>query len=84
MHLPSLPHAPNPPPPEGGRWGQVFAAVSSVSLAVVTGKLLLDMALGPRAARHEHRDRPEDLGPMVRREVERGLAEHDKHRGRGA
>jgi hypothetical protein len=83
MRLPPLPHAPNPQPPEGGRWGQVFAAISSDSLAVVTGKVLLDMVRGHRAARHEPRGQAEDLGPMVRREVERALAEHDQRRGRG-
>jgi hypothetical protein len=83
MHLPSLPHPPNPQPPEGGRWGQVFAVISSVSLAVVTGKMLLDMVRGHKAARHEPRGKAEDLGPLVRREVERALAEHDAHRGRG-
>jgi hypothetical protein len=79
---PLLPHSPFPLPPESGSWGLVFQAVNSVTLAVVTSKVLIDMLRDRREARHKS---PADanLGPLVRREVEWALAEHDAYRGRG-
>jgi hypothetical protein len=81
---PFLPHNLNPLPPESGGWGLVFQAVNSVTLAVVTSKLLLDMLRDRKEARHKTQGADENLGPLVRREVERALAAHNTHRGRGA
>jgi hypothetical protein len=70
-------------PPESGGWGLAFQAVNSVSLAIVTCKLLLDMLRDRKEARHKVQAADENLGPLVRREVERALAAHDTRRGRG-
>jgi hypothetical protein len=78
---PFLPHNPVPLPPEYAGWSLAFQAVSSVSLAVVTSKLLLDMLRDRKEARHKPQAADENLGPLVRREIERTLAEHDA-RGR--
>ena len=80
---PPLPHNLTPLLPESGSWGLVFQAVNSVTLAVVTSKLLLDMLRDRKEARHKAPAADENLGPLVRREVERALAEHDTRRGRG-
>jgi hypothetical protein len=37
-----------------------------------------------KEARHKAQTTDENLGPLVRREVERTLAAHDTRRGRGA
>jgi membrane protein implicated in regulation of membrane protease activity len=63
--------------------GLVFQAVSSVSLAVVTTKLLLDLLRDRKESRHRAQATEGNLGPLVRREVERALAEHHSLRGRG-
>jgi hypothetical protein len=81
---PSLPHNLNLLPPESGGWGLAFQAVNSVSLVIVTSKLLLDMLRDRKEARHKAQATDENLGPLVRREVERALAAHDTRRGRGA
>jgi hypothetical protein len=83
MH-PYLPHPANTPSPESGGWGLVFQAVSSISLAVVTSKLLFEMLRDRKENRHKTQRADEDLGPLVRREVERALAEHDARSGRGS
>jgi hypothetical protein len=80
---PFLPTLPSPQLPESGGWGLVFQTVNSVSLAVVTTKLLLDLLRDRREARHRAHATEENLGTLVRREVERALAEHDARRGRG-
>jgi hypothetical protein len=79
---PFLPNIPHPQLPENSGWGLAFQAVNSVTLAVVTSKLLLDMLRDRREARHKPQAADEQLGPLVRREVERALAEHDSQRGR--
>ena len=79
---PFLPHNPTPLPPEYAGWSLVFQAVSSVSVAVVTSKLLFDMLCDRKEARHKPPATGENLGPMVRREIERALAAHDPARGR--
>ena len=81
----SLPHTLYLQPPENGGWGLAFQAANSVSLGdVVTSKLLLDMLRDRKEARHKAAARDENLGPLVRREVERALADRDAGRGRGA
>jgi hypothetical protein len=71
-----------------GRGGVVFQTVSDGALlgtVLISGALAavhLWKALFPKP--REGRDRAEELGPVVRREVERALAEHDRHRGWGA
>jgi hypothetical protein len=75
MHYPRIP---NPQPPEGGPWGTVFAAVSAISLAIVSSKMLVEMLRD----RHQPRPPAEDLGPLVRREVERALTAHEAGRVR--
>jgi hypothetical protein len=81
---PSLPHNLNPLPPKSSGWGLAFQAVNSVSLAIVTSKMLLDMLRDRKEARHKAQATDETLGPLVRREVERALAAHDTRRGGGA
>jgi hypothetical protein len=68
-------------PPESGGWGLAFQAVNSVSLAIVTCKLLLDMLRDRKEVRHKAQATDESLGPLVRREVERTLAARDARRG---
>jgi hypothetical protein len=80
---PFLPNMPYPQMPENSGWGLAFQAVNTVSLAVVTSKVLIDMLRDRREARHKAQGADENLGPLVRREVERALAAHDAHRGRG-
>lgn len=80
---PFLPHLPHTQLPENSSWGLAFQAVNSVCLGVVTVKLALDMIRDRREARHKPQADAEHLGPLVRREVERALAEHDGRRGRG-
>jgi hypothetical protein len=81
---PFLPNLPHPQLPENSGWGLVFQAVNSISLAVVTSKILLDMLRDRREARHKSQPADEGLGPLVRREVERALAAQDGRRSRGA
>src|SRR5207253_859413 len=69
--------------PENSSWGLVFQGVNSVSLAVVTSKVLLDILRDRREARHKPQATEESLGPLVRH-VEQALAAHDARRGRGA
>jgi hypothetical protein len=69
---------------EHGTWGLVFQSITAVSLAVVTSKMLLDMLRDHEKTRNKAQGADENLGPLVRREVERTLAAHDTHRGRGA
>jgi hypothetical protein len=76
MMRPFLPNFPHGQPPENG-WGLVFQAVNSVTLAVVTGKILLDMLRDRKEARHKAKAEVENLGPLVRREIERALTQHD-------
>jgi hypothetical protein len=80
---PSLRHNLKSQPPESGGWGLAFQAVNSVSLAIVTCKLLLDMLRNRKEARHKAQATDENLGLLVRREVERALAAYDTRRGRG-
>jgi hypothetical protein len=56
--------------------------VSSIGLTVVTSKMLLDLLRDRHEPRHKTHAADENLGPLVRREVERALAEHDARRGR--
>jgi hypothetical protein len=79
---PLLPNFSHAHLPEGG-WGLAFQAVNSVCLAVVTSKLLIDMLRDHNEAKHKAQANAEQLGPMVRREVERALAAHSARRGRG-
>ncbi len=80
---PLLPRIPNVLPAESGGWGLVFQAVSSVSLGIVTIKLLLDTLRDNKQSKVKAHAVDENLGPLVRREVERALAAHDVHPGRG-
>jgi hypothetical protein len=79
MHFPRIP---NLQPPEGSPWGTVFAAVSAISLAIVSSKMLLEMLRDRHAERRKPNPAPEDLGPLVRREVERALTAHEASLGR--
>jgi hypothetical protein len=79
MHVPRLP---NPQLPEGSPWGTVFAAVSAISLAIVSSKMLLEMLRDRHAERRQPRPSAEELGPLVRREVERALTTHEARHGR--
>ncbi|HJT77455.1 MAG TPA: hypothetical protein VJ739_09665 [Gemmataceae bacterium] len=80
---PYLPHNLYPQPPENAGWGLAFQTVNTVALAVVTSKLLFDMLRDRKEARHRAPVADEKLGPLVRREIERTLAQHDAGRGRG-
>jgi hypothetical protein len=80
---PFLPYMPHTAMPENSDWGLVFQAVSSISLAVVTSKVLLDMLRDRKESRQKAHVTDENLGPQVRREIERALAAHDDRRGRG-
>jgi hypothetical protein len=79
MHYPRIP---NLQPPEGSPWGTVFAAVSAISLAIVSSKMLLEMLRDRYADRRQPRPPTEELGPLVRREVERALTAHEASLGR--
>jgi hypothetical protein len=79
MHYPRIP---NLQPPEGSPWGTVFAAVSAISLAIVSSKMLLEMLRDRHGERRQPYPPAEELGALVRREVERALAAHDASRGR--
>jgi hypothetical protein len=70
---------------QSGRWGIVFQAITSVSLAVMTTRMLYDMVRGDDRSRDGRRgwDQPgKDLGQAVRREVERALAGHESDQQR--
>ena len=64
---------------QAGRWGIVFQAITSISLAVMSSRMLYDMVRGDHRSRHGRSwEQPaQDLGPAVRREVERVLAEDE-------
>jgi hypothetical protein len=79
---PFLPQNPVPLPPEYAGWSLVFQAVNSISLTVVTSRLLLDMLRDRKEARHKAQADDKNLGPLVRREIERALAAHDAGRSR--
>jgi hypothetical protein len=81
---PTLPNLPQPQLPESTTWGLAFQAVNSVALAVVSSKILLDMVCERRETRHKPQPVDENLGPLVRREVQRALAAQDERRGRRA
>ncbi len=56
---------------------------SSVGLGGVTGKVLIDLLRNRKEDRHKPQADAENLGPLVRREVERALAAHNGRRARG-
>lgn len=80
---PFMPYLPNAPMPENAGWGLVFQAVNSIALTVVTSKVLLDMLRDRKGTQQKTNVTDENLGPLVRREMERALAAHDGRRGRG-
>ena len=73
---------------EQGRWGLVFQAITAVSLAVVTSRMLLDMLRDHTRRQGNSANHAggagDDLGPAVRREVERALARREAGHSRGA
>jgi hypothetical protein len=80
---PSLPFMPHAAMPENAGWGLAFQAVNSIALTVVTSKVLFDMLRDRKHTQQKAHVTDENLGPLVRREIERALAAHDGHRGRG-
>jgi len=74
-------------PRTGEPVGIVFQAITSISLGVMTARMLYDMVHGDDRGRHGRHNREaadDDLGPAVRREVERAQAEHRaRQQGRG-
>ncbi len=81
---PFLPCNPHIPLPQNGGWGLAFQVVNSVCLTVVTSKILFDMLRDRKESGRAAQPTGENLGPMVRCEVERALAAYNARRGRGS